>query len=115
MRESANAAVYEILPLQDNLNQSFVCLLFREESSQTREERINRRNRTGEQQKRENNRERLYSFKRIDKNNGLKNNREERRNKMNMTEEQQKRENNQEEWIEEQLGRKDQQVKVEKN
>ena len=34
---------------------------------------------------------------------------------MNMTEEQQKRENNQEEWIEEQLGRKDQQVKVEKN
>ena len=61
------------------------------------------------------NRERLYSIKRIDKNNGLKNNREERRNKMNMTEEQQKRENNQEEWIEEQLGRKDQQEKVEKN
>ena len=115
MRESANAAVYEILPLQDNLNLSFVCLLFREESVHTRAERINRRNRTGEQQKRENNRERLYSFKRIDKNNGLKNNREERRNKMNMTEEQQKRENNQEEWIEEQLGRKDQQEKVEKN
>ena len=97
-RESANAAVYEILPLQDNLNLSFVCLLFREESVHTRAERINRRNRTGEQQKRENNRERLYSIKRIDKNNGLKNNRKERRNNMNMTEEQQKIEDKQNEY-----------------